>query len=126
MRLGGSRTPLQCVRCNGLSYVTLTGRHARWSLAILGLGFVASYPSAASSNLFARMPLFVLAAIRLEIWATAILVAFAIFAFASPLKKLETPVPPRWNLWMLPFRTLFVVSIGAYGYFLLRQLQHVS
>jgi hypothetical protein len=122
--LSGSRRPLECFRCNSLSYVPLVGRNTRWGLAILGLGFVSSYPSAASSQILASLPKFIVAAIRLEIWAIAIIAASCVYAFANPLEKLEARVSQRWNLWIFPLRTLFLLALLLYGYFLFRQLPH--
>jgi hypothetical protein len=123
--------PITCVKCHERSFVSLSRPKVYWAVGVLVFGFLASYPAAYSSGLFARLPPFVLAAIRLEIWAMAILVATAVVAFGSPLQKLDEQALAtrratlRSRVWVSPLRTLFIASLGVYLYVLFRQIPHV-
>jgi hypothetical protein len=56
----------------------------------------------------------------------AIWIAALVYAFALPLQKLdpEAPPPRRWNLWIFPFRTVFVFLLCLYLWFLAQEVLH--
>jgi hypothetical protein len=127
MLLRGAGTPVACPACHQRSFVPLNGPNAYWALGILVLGALASFPP---SVVFpARAPSFLGAAVRLEIWSIALLVAAYLFAFSRPLQRADAGLPRARTLlarlWAFPSRTLFILLLGAYLYFLYRQLPHV-
>ena len=123
MLLWGDRAPLRCANCGGLSYIALNGANAFWGLGILIVGFITSYPSAISEKLLAGLSPWV-AIIRLEIWAIAVLTAYVVFTFASPLRKLEgdSQSARPYKPWISAVRFIFLATIALYGYFLYQGL----
>jgi drug/metabolite transporter (DMT)-like permease len=86
---------------------------------ILVAGVAFSYPSPVSNALLARVPQYEAGAIRADIWAAAVIAAFFVFVFASPLQKVDREVstPPR-NIWGFLGTMVFLSSLFVYGYFL--------
>jgi hypothetical protein len=117
--LMGARAPLRCPNCNSLSHVQLVGRNTVVALVILVAGVAFSYPSPVSNALLARVPQYEAGAIRADIWAAAVIAAFFVFVFASPLQKVDREVstPPR-NIWGFLGTMVFLSSLFVYGYFL--------
>lgn len=131
MTLRGHWAPLSCEKCTERSFVGMNGPNIYWAAAVLILGLIASYPSSVSTHLVSSLSPFVLAVVRLEIWAVSMLVAAGLVAFRSPLRKLDASVladrrVTMWTkIWAFPLRTLVFVACGAYLYYLYLGMQHV-
>ena len=95
----------------------MSGRNANWALVILVAGFVASFPPISKLYLYGLVEPWP-AIVRLQIWSITIWAAFLTFAFASPLHKLERDVALR----LRPARTVFIMLLAFYLYYLYRGL----
>jgi hypothetical protein len=110
--LGGRHGTPQCDSCGGRGYLARGERNTYWAIAILLVGFLASYPSPISHSLFAGFSGQGSAIARTGIWALAVLSATCVFVFTGRLSRVGRDQIP---LSLLKWPTLIVEWIFLGG-----------